>query len=166
MEEYEVRDVSRRLIAPDLFIALRLNETPSGDLRQLSVQLIVGNNSPAPADFCLLNYFKDRHCQATCHVGADNSVEYSGSVIPVCSHEVQWRGHLRLPIWETARFNLETFSVSVRTDVDEVYFFWEALAPMMSRKTGVAVLTVKNDTVTVSNLPGEWKLQKEIIHGA
>jgi hypothetical protein len=126
MEEYEVRDVSRRLVGPDLFISLRLNETPSGDLRQMSLQLIVGNNSPAPADFCLLSYYKDRHCQATCHRDADNSIEYGGMMIPVCSHREAWRGNLRLPIWETTRFNLETFSVSLRSDVDEVFFFWGA----------------------------------------
>jgi len=174
MEEYEVRDVSRRLIAPDVFLSVRLLDPgamavniseSSSYSQQVRLQFIVGNNSPAPADFCLLSYYKDQRCQLTCHSGSDNAIEFSGEAITVCSHIIEWRGNLRLPIWETTLFNLDTFGVSFPRNTDKCCFFWEAQAPLMARKMGVAILKIEHDTLSVSNFLADWKLQREVIQG-
>ena len=168
MEEYEVRDVSRRLIAPDLYIALCLPE--NGLLTQFSegrseafpVEVIVGNSSPAPADVCLLSYYVDRSMNAACHGTADNAVEHAGLIIPVCTHVVEWRGSLRLPIWEGPRFQLASLSIALPADCNQFYLFWEAQAPLMNRKRGISALRIANLGITVSESSGAWRLQKDV----
>lgn len=168
MEEYEVRDVSRRLIASDLYIALHLpanallTEFLEGRSKTFPVEVVVGNSSPAPADFCLLSYYVDRRMNATCHGTADNAVEHAGLTIPVCTHVVEWRGNLRLPIWEGSRFQLGSFSIAIPADGDQFYLFWEAQAPLMNRKVGISVLRRVNLDVTVSESSGAWRLQKDM----
>jgi hypothetical protein len=178
MEEYEVRDVSRRLIAPDLYIALRLPEKVllsqcerallmrvSSEARSgaFPVEVIVCNSSPAPADFCLLTYYIDRRMNATCqHSAADNDVEHAGLIIPVCTHVIHWRGNLRLPIWEGARFQLAEFSITLPLSFDEFGLFWEAQAPLMNQRVGISALRIVNWDVTVSESSGAWRLQKDV----
>ena len=60
MEEYEVRDVSRRLDSPDLNISLEL-KNPQDNLVDLNVSLngIVKNASQVPAEYNVVVLFID-----------------------------------------------------------------------------------------------------------
>jgi hypothetical protein len=169
MEEYEVRDVSRRLISPDLFISFGLQAgstvaapeyDPSKNYPPFSIEVTVGNASPAPADFSLLRYYIDRRLNPDRE--QDNVAICEGSNIPVCSQVIEWRGNLRLPIWESARFQLGLHRVTPGRSWNRFYLFWDAQAPLMPRKAGAFVLTIVNDVPSISVCLESWRLEKEV----
>lgn len=174
MEEYEVRDVSRRLHAPDLVISFRLTDPApvllsfTGSPAQsqaLGVLVVVGNSSPAPADFCLLSYFVDFRMRPTYHSSSqpDNVVDVGSTSIPVCSQFVEWRGNLRLPIWETMTYQVGAFSVHLTREAESFFLFWEAHAPLMMPKRGSYALTVASDRASISPLETPWQLTNRPI---
>ncbi len=173
MEEYEVRDVSRRLVAPDLHLAVRLPElgaplqVTSGLSQSFAIEILVDNSSPAPADFALISFYIDAGMNASCHRGSnpDNAVDYMGKSIPVCSHVIEWRGSLRLPIWKGSRFRLTATSVSLPANGHQCYVFWQIQAPMMNRKQGITALQISDKRAVISDAQGAWKLQKDVTVG-
>jgi len=170
MEEYEVRDVARRLAAPDLYIAFRHEGTtlvidPSSEpprYQAITVQAVVGNKSPAATVFSLFTWCVDARLRGGTSPKPDNSVLIDGKSRPVFSTVMEWRGTLRLPIWEAIVYRLGDVSISLPTSSGPYYLFWEAHAPEMQRKAGVYRLGIDKAVLTLQEDRLDWGFEKEV----
>lgn len=170
MEDYEVRDVSRRLSTPDLFIefcqdgALRPDSKQEGQLIS-KIRPIVGNYSTAPASFAILRYSVDLRIRPNPAQQSDNTIETRSEQIKVFTNTVDWRGQLRLPIFQSSRFSLNPFPISIPRAGGPFYVFWETHAPTMTRKAGAASVGIGEDNqLTIQQETIDWFYEKDIVH--
>ena len=170
MEDYEVREVSRRLDTPDLYLSFRMEAAdplprePGTAERYgpVNAEVVVGNRSPAAAIFALLRYCVDMrllHGERD-----DNSVQVSGRRIDVVSRSIEWRGGFRLPLWETILFKLATSTLSIPKAGGPFYMFWDAQSPMMERKAGTVSIEVADDKLSFKEECVDWQYDKQIVH--
>jgi hypothetical protein len=172
MEDYEVRDVSRRLETPDLFVSFRADHgaalviDPGHQERYAPVHtdVIVGNRSPAAAIFALMRYCVDSRLQPTRGQQIDNCVQVAGMRVEVFSSVVEWRGGFRLPLWETILFKLGHFEMIIPKVGGPFYLFWDVQSPMMERNAGVVTVEVAADGVSFKETGSNWKYEKEVMH--
>src|SRR5262249_36616254 len=109
LDDYEVRDISRRLMVPDLYLSFRFDtdgvlgnvEPGTGRYQGIGGEVFAANRSPAPADFALLRWCVDSRLGER---PIDNEIAVNGSMISVGSMQIDWRGNLRLPIWDTLEY--------------------------------------------------------------
>lgn len=167
MEDYEVRDVSRRLETPDLHIFFRmdrgngvLEHQDEKNYRTVQAQAIVGNKSPAASVFALLRYCIDSRLGQR----QDNVIHTSTGDIDVCSQVIEWRGGLRLPIFESSSFKLGHFDISLPKTTGPFYLFWDAQAPMMKRKSGIVTVEAVKGVLTFTHQDIDWTFLNEVFH--
>ncbi len=170
MEEYEVRDASRRFISPDVFVGYRFPEPPYDSVAVMednerlvpfTLEVFAGNNSTAPADFCLFRYYIDNRLLIS-KLSQYNIIECDGMTVSVGVYELEWRGGLRLPIWQDARFQLNEIGISPPRTESKFLLFWEAQAPFMDRRFGSYELVVENGRAYIRERSGLWHLQREV----
>jgi hypothetical protein len=172
MEDYEVRDVSRRLETPDLYISFRTDHAaalvtdPGNEERYapVCVEVIVGNRSSAAAIFALMRYCVDSRLQPTRGQKTDNSVQVAGTRVELFSSVVEWRGGNRLPLWETILFKLGHFEMIIPKLGGPFYLFWDVQSPMMERNAGVVTVEVAADGMSFKETGSNWKYEKEVMH--
>lgn len=167
MEDYEVRDVGRRLETPDLLIGFRVNELKdykSGlgpNFRTLDVEIFVGNNSPAAAEYALLTWCKDVRLLSQ-NPKPDNKIRFGKNEYDVVFTQMEWRGQLRLPIWQAMRYQLDSMTISLPPSGGPFYFFWEAHAPKMERKTGAYLFHNHGGMLYFHDVDCDWRFENEI----
>jgi hypothetical protein len=96
--------------------------------------------------------------------GPDNSTHIGDNRLEVVTHAIEWRGGLRLPIWETTQFELEKHYLSIPKTGSPFFLFWDAQAPMMERKAGVVTIEVANDRLSLKEEEKDWKYDNNIVH--
>jgi hypothetical protein len=137
MEEYEVRDVFRRMESPDLSLDLTVSGPPSDTT---TLQVFVTNSSPEPALYASIRVFVDYPLK----VGqkADFSIEQHevlpGTTATVVLHRL-WSVQDSRPLLETERFKVG-FCELIRNGSGDYTLRWEIRSPKMPTKTGAATL--------------------------
>lgn len=168
MEDYEVRDVSRRLEVPDLYVEFRPAipdrfepdpNTPDR-LKPITVQMVTSNKSPAVAGFAFFSYCIDAS-SIPGKANANNVIKSRFGSVPVVVQKIEWRGAMRLPLWQNHIVELARFQIAIPSTSGGCILFWEALAPLMRRKTGLLVIEPK--FLRVSPYDEEWNFEKEMI---
>jgi len=165
MEDYEVRDVSRRLASPELQLGYRLrsSEEPNdAATRRLSVELFITNLNSATADYALITFYisAKRYPNVAGFEGAvaDGAVSLNGLSIPVQPHKVEWRGALRLPLMQGARFHVAELSVALSPPESVAHVFWEVFTPASEIKRGHLAFRQQDGQVVSESLNSEWNL--------
>lgn len=167
MEEYEVRDVSRRFTAPNLGLNVvplehttRHRELPSFE----KLSIYIENTSPAAADYALIAF----HLSAGAFEDVRGSVRasqiaftLSGSLVPVYSYKVEWRGTLRLPLMQGARYHIT--DLTVMASETPAHVFWEVLAPNSDSKRGCVMVQGRSDGVRVAPVNEVWHEVDQIL---
>lgn len=167
MEDYEVRDVSRRLESPELYIFFRPNRGDGALVHQdeekyhtVQAQAIVGNKSPAASVFALLRYCIDSRLGQR----EENMIQTSTGGIDVCTQIIEWRGGLRLPIFESSAFKLGHFDITLPKASGPFYLFWDAQAPMMERKSGIVTVEARDGMIAFIHEDVTWTFVNEVFH--
>jgi hypothetical protein len=163
MEEYEVRDVSRRLEAPELYVVIETTKIVSSGrllsafrdpMLKFRVTLLVGNRSWLPVEECFLRYFWDAGLGPAGGYFHKGRVDYywnrrplrkteihcNGDVLPVNFNSCQWRAHERGPIYSSVTNQFAAIYARLARREGPYYLFWEARAPYMPVKKGAFAL--------------------------
>jgi hypothetical protein len=179
MEEYEVRDVSRRLESPDLYVTLLTSKIATkGSWLSLfrarfltfSVELSVGNHSWIPVEECYIRYFWDARLGPTVGYSYNGPRDYYWNRRPVRTTEIrsfgdvilvdfdsyQWQATRRGPIYNSVTNRFATINSALATREGPYYLFWEARAPYMGLKKGAFELQLGVDEVHVAAFPCEF----------
>lgn len=171
MEEYEVRDVSRRLETPDLRIEYFIGEEnkehqfslTTVDL-DLSLRAKITNDGPMPADHAVIELFFDRKISPSLPSGTTwklGDFIYRESRILAKIYTFTWHVAEKTPIFEGYWFPVHnggfSFRLPFNLDFDEVncFFAWRIRAPRMKPKQGGAILNLDCATRTVRLVPME-----------
>jgi hypothetical protein len=156
MEEYEVRDVSRRLDSPDLNISLEL-KNPQDNLVDLNVSLngIVKNASQVPAEYYVVMLFIDSRLKIRNSEGLTEYPRTSATVGDV-NVEVSVLGKNfipsnSMPLFEGVRFNLfKNLQVSLPMADDFAYMLGsQIMAPLMGTRQFWSALVVSDGIVDI-----------------
>jgi hypothetical protein len=109
MEEYEVRDVSRRIDSPELDISIesrmsakvtRIFPWSATFSLAFELEIFVGNSSEVPAENCFFAFFWDRRLTIERKrkkksqpfiVPLPNEIRFEGHTVPVFSGSMHWR---------------------------------------------------------------------------
>ena len=168
MEEYEVRDVSRRLVEPDVNLyGVVLNDiAANGTSTGATLDLYVENLNPVAALFALITFHITTSSSPS--VGgldrtSEGLIKFEGESHPVHSYKLEWRGSARLPLMQGARFNVGSASVTAPFSEAPAYLFWEVLASGSEPKRGTYCITRVNDAPTIQAVSGVWETQTPVI---
>lgn len=158
MEDYEVRDVSRRFAAPELRLGLLSQniEIESATIHTLSVY--VENLSSAPANFALITF----HIAGCALLGVPeltrNAVVHDGTTTHVSSKKMEWRGSLRLPLMHGTRYHVSELELSFIDVVGGGQIFWEVFAPGAEVRRGTYLLRQQGGSLIIEPSKTEWHL--------
>jgi hypothetical protein len=140
MEEYEVRDASRRGDSPDLRldVELRVPDDPDSSV-ELSFFLV--NEAPEPANHAVIVVFVDVRAKVLSAEGwmtrGQHPFTISGvETIPAQALQRNWGLPHELPIWQGQRFilNQECLVISLPMGSGEYVFGWQLSSPRMPIK--------------------------------
>lgn len=176
MEEYEVRDVSRRLQAPDLRVELSLNEgnwTPlkpgltDTHFAKVYVNVDLVNDAISPADYAFVRLFVSKklligHYSPFRYIGEEDASDIGYVTV----YEMRWGIPLQIPIWKGANARITDSSISVaipRTDNSVFDWYWEAYSPAAAPRTGRYFLRVRGASVLFEDLG--WKENELVKRG-
>lgn len=163
MEDYEVRDVSRRLISPLLSIdaiQLQPSSTPPDQLRP-DFQVFIENRAPAAADFALVTLFfpnRNNFVVEGMTEGPDNVINHGDSSVPVRSFKTEWRGSLRLPLMQGPKYFIAKVNANLGTAVSPARIFWEVVCSSSEPTRGVVLLRRDPEGLTVSSEDSHWTI--------
>jgi len=169
MEEYEVRDVSRRSVSPNLNVNLSVkdNQIKADSTIRAHGELYLLNDIVAPANFALVCYYIPKLLMPSITgIGGtdkENSIVYSEKSIDVESFKLEWRGGLRLPLMQGARYKITEFDFSFSENQSHPYIFWETISPIEGKKKGLISLQTEGGNIKAENLNGEWGFVKERV---
>jgi hypothetical protein len=150
MEEYEIRDVARRLESPDLSIELKLNglppvPDPTYDTSRVWLQMLLSNSSPEPAFYATIRLYVDNRLK----IGqkTELSIQQRRTVLPdavdartdLVLHRL-WAVPESKPLLESERFSIGSCELIREGSSGSYALRWEIRSPKMLTKTGVATL--------------------------
>jgi hypothetical protein len=139
IEEYEVRDASRRNELPDPKLNIQFI-TPTAPVPTLELIVTISNDSPEPASHVVIQVYIDARAKILSSGGwvarshqldsADNTK------IPVSVLQMNWSVAAKLPIWEgqVFRVNDEKLVVGLPPGIGEYTFGWRLSSPRMPSK--------------------------------
>ena len=168
MEEYEVRDVTRRNETPDLQMSLTLKGGSSslrpanvGEVLNTPINARVSNLAIAPACYALFTVYLDPRLILNTSVRVKHTGEVrmriASEVHVVQSPSFEWSTANQLPIWMGLDQYLPGLSVRFQNlgpSVERSFVLgWEAHAPGMSRRRGVGLLQWDGSELCLANDP-------------
>lgn len=168
MEEYEVRDVSRRLVDPDVHISgVPVNDIASdGTASGVTLDLYVENLNPTAAMFALITF----HITASSSpsvggpdLAAESAIRFQGESRSARSYKLEWRGSTRLPLMQGARYSIGKASVTAPSAEDAAYLFWEVLASGSEPKRGAYRIARVNEVPTLETVNEPWEYHGPVI---
>lgn len=168
MEEYEVRDVSRRLVEPDVHMyGVPVNDiAPDGTASGVTLDLYVENLNPTVAMFALITF----HITATSSpsvggpdLAAESTIQFQGESRAVYSYKMEWRGSFRLPLMQGAPYSVGRASVTAPNAEAAAYLFWEVLASGSEPKRGTYRIARINERPTLEQVAAPWESLAPII---
>ena len=160
MEEYEVRDVSRRLEAPDLRAAFGLGSPfpinkriALAERNKYSYQIYLGvtiiNDSPEPAYHCITRiwfdnslYIQDLHVTEFLPNG-DGAIEIENEQKPAKGVMYIWNADKKGPLLYGVPGYI-IFAPYLKKEDGTYFLRWQINAPRMSERSGTAVVNVKD----------------------
>lgn len=169
MEEFEVRDVSRRLVSPDVSLLLDVANTSPLEPRSPSIRLIayLENFSPAHANSALITFHVSNRNQVTLEglpKASDTTVVMKGIGWMSSSYKLEWRGAMRLPLMQGAKFQIAELLVNEISEQNPLLVFWEVIATDAPPNRGtISVSLVDNGNgATVTNVEEDWFLPQSV----
>jgi len=144
MEEYEIRDVARRMSAPSLTLkfepSLTGNGDPSGTI--VALQALVENLSDAPAEYMIVQIFIDSRLTIMEVPGGDSGHDIRPVVFGGQEHVVaaySWNHAIphKMPIFSGMRFEIpeKPFKI-VLPDSKQYFVGWMIASPHMGKRSG------------------------------
>jgi hypothetical protein len=152
MEEYEIRDVSRRSESPDLSVVFVINSQNTkreargeyGDevrVLVLRMHVLARNGSPVPAEYARFELLIDERLRPALRElghGANEPMTFGGREASAKRYHFNWGIPNRLPLWEGLDQNLTTerLTISLEENAGEHFLHWTAQSPRMTRREG------------------------------
>jgi hypothetical protein len=151
MEEYEIRDVSRRAEAPDLSLSFDIVEWSAEEGNEqtsvASAQLepIIRNESATPAEYVVINIFIDSRLDVRSWSGLKPSgaaeMTVSGRGFPCSIMQMNHAIPGKIPIFQGVHFRLLNAPIAVGIPGEDEYGIgWALLSPRMRPKSGASLL--------------------------
>lgn len=151
MEEYEVRDVSRRFEMPDLKIQFSLEENTllfengKDCSKPISLYCIISNESSMPAEYVVIDIIIDNRLIST-------STEFTKSDNISYTHlSMNWSIPGKMPIWEGMMFRVskKPILIQIPKEPGEYILSWFLKSPKMSPKEKVLKLISDGQTIRI-----------------
>lgn len=136
MEEYEVRDASRRGESPDLSLSVQwfvLTEIPTA----VEMVITISNEAPEPANHVVIRLYLDARAKILMSGGwlaSAHELSAPGNArVPVNVLHMNWSVPMKLPIWEgeVFRVNEERLVVGLPPRTGDYVFGWRLTSPRM-----------------------------------
>jgi hypothetical protein len=144
MEEYEIRDVSRRAESPNL--KLTFNVAVENSVIQFNP--IITNESPTPAEYVVINIYIDSKLNLSSlpsglnQLGEVGFMTVDGGTYPCTQLHMNHSIPAKMPIFEGISFKL--FDKPVVIDIPDkgnYFIHWKLMSPKMTQKSGIGYLT-------------------------
>jgi hypothetical protein len=157
MEEYEVRDVSRRNQAPDLKLTLQW-QAPVGRLPpMLELVALISNDALEVAAHATINLYLDPRVTIISSIGMAGPFNHLLSrvndtfPVPVMLLSQNWSTPMKLPIWQGESFSLTDTPLvfELPPSPGEYVFGWRLSSPRMNRKQRFYSVTSDGSNLTV-----------------
>ncbi len=167
MEEYEIRDVSRRGEVPDLRIEFALPKTElknipgTAEFEPLSLNAVVINDAIEPANYAIIKLYIDARLDIISAQGYKVSVVRNSSTtigdkqVPVTTLQVYWSIPERLPIFheEMGIIDALLFKTTVDGRMGKPKYYligYEIKSPRMPVKSSFSILEVRSGFIWLS----------------
>ncbi len=139
MEEYEVRDVSRRQSSPDLSLRFQLLKLGEDAPHLWRLGLTIENISPVPAEYIVVKVFMDQGIELPQgHEGLICSGEVQSPILGWRSFKCLQFNHTipsKIPIFAGPRFNALERDLIITVPADGLYCCgWSVAAPGMNER--------------------------------
>lgn len=160
MEEYEVRDVSRRSDGPDLSVSFRIDgisesKPPAGSDADptYSVKVVptIQNSSPVPAEYIGIRIFLDKNFERVSAPGElkktdeNSGLNVNGTWRTCSRYQMNHGGPNKMPIFSGTVFNLLNGPITVSISADGEYLLgYSLISPHMNEALGASLLVFKN----------------------
>jgi hypothetical protein len=153
MEEYEVRDTSRRSEAPDLSIRFSVDIAGQASIQGqeptahfVSIKVLISNDSPTPANHAVINVFIDKKLSISSSMSTLN--HFGAQMVRYMEKEFECtRLHMnhgvpgKMPIFQGATFSLLDEPIKVSVDSIGLYLLaCEVVSPGMPKKIFAEIL--------------------------
>ena len=172
MEEYEIRDVSRRAETPELRLTAALNNSNEAQISfpqdlpnssPVDLTLVISNGAPTPAEYAVIQIVIDSTLQ---FVNPPSELNQSQSAllvigplnVPAVSLAINWSIPGKLPIWEGQPLRLidRPLLFTVPRDLADCQLAvfpisWRISAPRMGLRVGTIALKLAGNRFTVEN---------------
>jgi len=150
MEEYEVRDVARRLETPDLRLVLwppsgtniPLHfESATSESGPIALGISITNDSPQPAEHILIFAYLDErlrvHKVSNLTVRKQSHIQVGDRSVEVTLLQMNWSLPRNMPVWDGTNFSVTDIQLTIPNNIGEQYVIgWEVKAPRMTPKRG------------------------------
>jgi hypothetical protein len=163
MEDYEVRDVSRRSESPNLFIKMELSEASAiPGKNNVGLRVLVGNTSPMPAEYAVIQIFIDSRINIL--YNREFTIlppQINVNQIECFSTENCWVNRLaynwsvgggQMPIWEGLTFK----TADPYIDIDlpnmntQYKLYWTVRSPKMEIRNGSNIIDCAGGQISIS----------------
>lgn len=164
MEEYEVRDTSRRGEVPDISVSFAAQiggstTTQGSDTPLLSIAITatIRNDSPTPAEYCVITVFVDKRLAMSGSPSefrkvAAQQLSLGGAIIDCDCLHMNYAIHGKLPIFQGANFTLFDLPIRVSPPIAGTYLLGcELISPGMGRRLNSALLYWDGSTPNLVN---------------
>lgn len=167
MEEYEVRDVSRRTEGPRLSISFDVEDVSvvtvdSGDSgnepRRVMIMPLIQNESPIPVEYIAIKIYIDSSVSSVSNVSGfakenDMALSVSGRLVPCSSFQANHAIPGKIPIFSGPKFRLLNSPMSLDICQDGDYLLgYSVLAPYMEQVFGAALLRVRGHVADIAEI--------------
>lgn len=155
MEEYEIRDVSRRDESPDL----KLTFSVSAEASFIQLTPIITNESPTPAEYVVSNIYIDSKLRLS-NLPSDinrledvNYMTVDGGTYPCTSLHINWSIPGNMPIFQGASFRLwkEPLAIEI-PNIESYLIYWQLKSPKMPKKAGETYLVWDGTKPVIASL--------------
>jgi hypothetical protein len=157
MEEYEVRDVSRRDEAPDLIFNFNVSVENSAEPSFIYLMPTLQNASSTPAEYVVVVVINiDSRLSLSflpngVNRTVNDSLKLNGQPWPCTSLHMNWGTQSKIPIFQGASFKLFDQPLEILTPNQGYYIiYWSLMSPKMQQKSGTVALSWDGNKATIS----------------
>jgi hypothetical protein len=159
MEEYEVRDVSRRDEAPDLTFNFNVSVDNSIDPSFIYLMPTLQNASSTPAEYVVVGINIDSRLSLSSLPNdvkrtVNNGLTLNGEPFPCTSLYINLGIPSKLPIFKGPSFSILETPLAINVPKQQNYFFivWSLMSPKMQQKSGTIALAWDGNKATIRNI--------------
>jgi hypothetical protein len=167
MEEYEVRDVSRRAEVPQLSIIFGVEDMEvatvesgqaANEFRRINIMAFIQNESPVPAEYVAINIYIDSSVSDISNIGDfkrqnDSPLSVSGRLVPCYRLHANHSIPAKIPIFSGSLFRLLDSPMTLDVTCDGDYLVGYSLhAPYMAEVFGAVLLRVTGQGAVIADI--------------